>query len=177
MSSLKRKGAPSANPAAKDAKPTTETRPSKKVKSDKPGKSRDKGSKATEKTPSSAPAIAVVKDEEPLFPRGGGSILTPLEHKQITIEAKRDALFEEQSGKPSKKGEKAEKAEKKRKRKPSAKEDKKSVRDEDAVRIEGLNYKVWLPPVIVTLLGLRLLLNFIQAPRQGLAGPRSGMRN
>lgn len=148
MSSLKRKGAPSANPAAKDAKPTTETRPSKKVRSDKPGKSGDKkGSKATEKTPSSsASAIAVVKDEEPLFPRGGGSILTPLEHKQITIEAKRDALFEEQSSKPSKKGEKGDKTDKKRKRKSSAKEDKKTVRDDDAVRIEGLNYKVWLAP-------------------------------
>lgn len=138
MSTLKRKDAPSANASSKDAKPTTETRPSKKVKSDKPGEK--KTSKATEKTSSSAPAIATVKDEEPLFPRGGGSVLTPLEHKQITIEAKRDALFEEESGKPTKKGDTDSK---KRKRKPSAKENKKTFDDEDAVRIEGLNYKVW----------------------------------
>lgn len=147
MSTLKRKGAPAANSSSKDAKPTTETRPSKKVRSDKPAKSGDKekdsrGAKATEKTRSSAPAVATVKDEEPLFPRGGGSILTPLEHKQITIEAKRDALFEEESGKSAKKGEKGDKGDKKRKRKSSTKEDKTSVRDEDAVRIEGLNYKV-----------------------------------
>lgn len=154
MSSLKRKGAPSANPAGKDAKPITETRPSKKVRSDKPAKSSDKpaksadkkGAKATEKTSSSAQPTTVVKDEEPLFPRGGGSILTPLEHKQISIEAKRDALFEESSGKPAKKGDKSDKGDKKRKRKSSTKEDKKSVRDEDAVRIEGLNYKVREPP-------------------------------
>lgn len=142
MSSLKRKGAPSANASSKDAKPTTETRPSKKVRSDKPAKASDKKtSKVTEKTPSSVPAIATVKDEEPLFPRGGGSVLTPLEHKQITIEAKRDALFEEESGKPTKKGDTDSK---KRKRKPSTKENKKTDDDENVLRIEGLNYKVWV---------------------------------
>lgn len=83
----------------------------------------------------------VKKDEEEVFPRGGGSVLTPLEHKQITIEAKRDALFEEESGgKPSKKDDKESK---KRKRKSKEKDAAKPVRDEDAVRIEGLNYKVW----------------------------------
>ncbi|KAJ4391778.1 rRNA biogenesis protein rrp5 [Gnomoniopsis smithogilvyi] len=97
--------------------------------------------KANKKTPSGAPAVATVKkDEEPIFPRGGGSVLTPLEHKQITIEAKRDALFEEESGgKPSKK---EDKESKKRKRKSKeSKEVAKPVRDENAVRIEGLNYK------------------------------------
>lgn len=136
MSSLKRKDA--------TAKPTADSRPSKKVRSDKPTpKLADKkGSKATEKAPSSAPAVAILKDEEPLFPRGGGSVLTPLEHKQITIEAKRDALFEEESTKPVKK---SEKGTQKKKKKSSAKEEKgagKSSRDEDAVRIESLNYKV-----------------------------------
>lgn len=97
--------------------------------------------KANKKTPSGAPAIATIKkDEEPIFPRGGGSVLTPLEHKQITIEAKRDALFEEESGgKPSKK---EDKESKKRKRKSKEKDIVKPVRDENAVRIEGLNYKV-----------------------------------
>lgn len=143
MSSLKRKDAPAVNSSKKDAKPTTETRPSKKVKSEKPGKRDEKkSSKDMQKAPSSAPAITTIKEDEPLFPRGGGSVLTPLEHKQITIQAKQDALFEEESGKPPKT---SEKVEKKRKRKSSTKEDKagdKSARDEDAVRIEALNYKV-----------------------------------
>lgn len=97
--------------------------------------------KANKKAPSSAPTIATIKkDEEPIFPRGGGSVLTPLEHKQITIEAKRDALFEEEtSSKPSKK---EDKESKKRKRKSKDKDVAKPARDENAVRIEGLNYKV-----------------------------------
>lgn len=150
MSSLKRKGAPSGTPTAtKDKKPTTEPRPSKKVKSDKPAaKNEDKKAfKATEKiAPSSAPALSRVKEEEPLFPRGGGSVLTPLEHKQITIQAKQDALFEEES---TKSVNKAEKDPKKKKRKSSTKdgkdvkEDGTLARDPDAVRVEGLNYKVW----------------------------------
>ncbi|ROV95031.1 hypothetical protein VPNG_09463 [Cytospora leucostoma] len=150
MSTLKRKGAPSGTAPTKDTKPTTtETRPSKKVKSDKPVKNEDKkGSKITDKKPTeksapSAPAIAR-KEEEPLFPRGGGSVLTPLEHRQITIQAKQDALFEEESSKTDKK---ADKDLKKRKRKSSTKdtkndkEDGSLARDPDAARIEGLNYK------------------------------------
>jgi rRNA biogenesis protein RRP5 len=137
MSTLKRKGAPSGNASKKDS-------PSKKVKSEKPvDKTPDKkASKSIDKTPSSAPSIARVKQEEPLFPRGGGSVLTPLEHKQITIQAKQDALFEEESGKATKKGEKDTK---KKKRKSSAKDVKKAdkpAHDPDAVKIEGLNYKV-----------------------------------
>lgn len=144
MSSIKRKGAPSANASERDAKPHAESRPSKKVKSDKTSKRDEKkGAKDTEKPTPSAKPIATVQGDEPLFPRGGGSILTPLEHKQITIQAKQDALFEEESGKPSKK---PEKGDKKRKRKSSKKEEKavgSSAKDEDAIKIEGLNYKVW----------------------------------
>lgn len=148
MSTLKRKGAPSGAAPTKNAKPSTEPRPSKKVKSDKPAKSDDKKSaKATDKSASSssAPALARVKEEEPLFPRGGGSVLTPLEHKQISVQAKQDALFEEESTKTVKK---ADKDPKNRKRKPSTKQGKDVkddgtlARDPDAARIEGLNYKV-----------------------------------
>lgn len=144
MSTFKRKGAPSANSSECDAKNNSEPRPSKKAKSEKSTKREDrKAAKDTEKTPSSAKPIAAIQGDEPLFPRGGGSVLTPLEHKQITIQAKQDALFEGDSGKPSRK---TEKSDKKRKRKSSKKEDKTSdasAKDEDAVRIEGLNYKVW----------------------------------
>ena len=41
------------------------------------------------------------KDEEVGFERGGASILTPLEKKQIKIKARNDALFEEKTGKSS----------------------------------------------------------------------------
>ena len=41
--------------------------------------------------------LSVLRAEEPSFPRGGASILTPLEHKQIQIEATRDVLFEQES--------------------------------------------------------------------------------
>ncbi|KAF3769581.1 nucleic acid-binding protein [Cryphonectria parasitica EP155] len=143
MSSLKRKDAPSTNSSTQNVKPATDTRPSKKAKSDKPGKSEEfkKGSKTTDKTPSSGPAIATIKDEEPLFPRGGGSVLTPLEHKQITIEAKRDALFEEEFGKSAKTGSKDSKKKRRKSSTKDAEGTRKSTRDEDAVKIEGLNYK------------------------------------
>ncbi|MCJ1431359.1 rRNA biogenesis protein rrp5 [Xylographa pallens] len=45
------------------------------------------------------PAVSILKDEEPAFPRGGASVLTPLEHKQIQIRAKQDVLFEQSTGK------------------------------------------------------------------------------
>jgi rRNA biogenesis protein RRP5 len=145
MSILKRKGAPSGNASKKGS-------PSKKVKSEKPADKtpekttsrapEKKAAKSTDKAPSSAPSIARIKQEEPLFPRGGGSLLTPLEHKQITIQAKQDALFEEQSGKADKKGEKDTR---KKKRKASGTDfnnSDKPAHDPDAVKIEGLNYKV-----------------------------------
>src|SRR5262245_9633609 len=38
---------------------------------------------------------SIFKDEEKSFPRGGASVLTPLEHKQIQIKANQDVLFEQ----------------------------------------------------------------------------------
>jgi rRNA biogenesis protein RRP5 len=43
--------------------------------------------------------VSFLKEEEPSFPRGGASVLTPLEHKQIQIKAKQDVLFEQSTGK------------------------------------------------------------------------------
>jgi rRNA biogenesis protein RRP5 len=42
---------------------------------------------------------SVLSQKEKAFPRGGASVLTPLERKQIQIQADRDALFEESGGK------------------------------------------------------------------------------
>lgn len=84
----------------------------------------------------------MLRDEEPLFPRGGGSILTPLEQKRIQIEAKADALREEEFNTGKKSAKKAKKA------KPGSKGDKKKgkVTEEDFVKIESLGFKVRVFP-------------------------------
>lgn len=136
MSSLKRKDAPGGKEG-----------PSKRPKGEKSPASKGEA-KGTTKSPKAAsnaspavPIISKLKEEEPLFPRGGGSVLSPLEHKQIQVQAKHDALFEQETETPSK----AEKGQKKKKRKSTSKDGKgldKLLRDEDAVKIESLNYKV-----------------------------------
>ncbi|CCF32825.1 rRNA biogenesis protein RRP5, partial [Colletotrichum higginsianum] len=134
MSSLKRKDAPGGTPPSKSAKASKVSRPSKR---DTPTKDR---TTATADAPAlKAPAVsALLKDEEPLFPRGGGSILTPLEQKQITMEAKADAAKEEaELFDPNVKS----KAKKEKRRKAKDTKDVKPARDEDAVKIEGLNFK------------------------------------
>lgn len=130
MSNLKRKDAPGGHPPSKSAKQSKEARPSNtdKPKTDKP------------KTDKPKPAVvSVLKDEEPLFPRGGGSVLTPLEQKQIQLEAKADAAREEEFSTGGK-------AQKKKKRSTALKKasDKKteSKPEEDSVKIESLNFKV-----------------------------------
>ncbi|KAK4225574.1 rRNA biogenesis protein rrp5 [Podospora fimiseda] len=136
MGSLKRKEAPGGSSAPKSTKPTTDARPTKRPKAS--GDSKDKNATKKESKPAAAPVSALIKEEEPLFPRGGASILTPLEQKQIQIQARKDVLFEEASGK--KKG--GDKEGKKKKRKSKNKEeDTKPVKDEDAVKIESLNFK------------------------------------
>ncbi|KAL1302373.1 hypothetical protein AAFC00_002776 [Neodothiora populina] len=47
---------------------------------------------------------SLLQDEDRAFPRGGASVLTPLEHKQIKLQAERDVLFE-QAGKKKPKNE------------------------------------------------------------------------
>lgn len=84
--------------------------------------------------------------EEAAFPRGGGSILTPLEHKQIQIQATRDVLFEQQGKEPSENlGKTGDKINKRRKITPKAKnKGKKDVTieaDQDNPKIESLNFK------------------------------------
>ncbi|KAK0646068.1 hypothetical protein B0T16DRAFT_412562 [Cercophora newfieldiana] len=148
MSSLKRKEGPGGPSASKSARPTTESRPSKRPKSSdapkdtKAGASKGKDAKSPKKAkgdtekPSIAPSASLLKEDEPLFPRGGGSVLTPLEQQEIQVQAKKDALFEEQSGATSGKGEKGGK---KKKRKSEAGAT--PAVDPDAVKIESLNFK------------------------------------
>lgn len=119
-----------------------------KVSDGKPVKKQKLSSKAE-------PNLLAMNEEEPSFPRGGGSILTPLEHKQIQIQAKNDVLFEQKNGKQSVRydsdsnGENAnmelEDVEVVHTTAPIRKQKKpetKSALNEQSVRIEGLNYKV-----------------------------------
>ncbi|KAG9253772.1 uncharacterized protein F5Z01DRAFT_708057 [Emericellopsis atlantica] len=124
MSALKRKDAPGGDRPAKTAKKTKDA-PAKdaKPKGDRPAKS----------------VSSVLKDEEPMFPRGGGSVLTPLEQKQIHMEAKADAMREDEFT-TSKKGTKAKKQIKAKVSK--GKGDKKGAQDEeDSVKVESLSFK------------------------------------
>jgi len=135
MPALKRKEGPGAPAASKSARPASESRPTKRAKS---GETGAKPQKETESKSISAPITSVLKDEEPLFPRGGGSVLTPLEQKEIQLQAKHDALFEVESAKPGKKGDKGSKKQKRK----SKGEDTQVTTGEDAVKIESLNFKV-----------------------------------
>jgi rRNA biogenesis protein RRP5 len=104
--------------------------------------------------------LSVVRDEEPSFPRGGGSVLTPLERKQIQIQATRDVLFEQKgSGKAvddlkdgdsqadiemNDEDKEVPKTKKARKAKGKKRDDHETS-DKQGVRIEGLSFKVRIP--------------------------------
>lgn len=139
MSTLKRKDAPGGNPPPKSAKNFKEARPTKKeasAKDAKPAAKAHRKSDAATEERSKAPIISVLKDDEPVFPRGGGSVLTPLEQKKIQMEAKADAIREEEF-------ETSAKPQKKKVKKSAAKGDKKMEKkaDEDTIKIESLNFK------------------------------------
>ncbi|KAI0200473.1 hypothetical protein F4808DRAFT_460826 [Astrocystis sublimbata] len=127
MSTLKRKDAPGGAPATKSPK---------RSKSDKSAKPKPSATPADQK-PASVAAVSKLKDEEPLFPRGGASVLSPLEHRQISVQAKQDVLFEQASGQSDKKGDQSVKRKKSKKSKTSGT----TQPAEDVVRIESLNYQ------------------------------------
>lgn len=125
----------------------------------KPGKD---SSKSTRSAPTS-----LLTNEQPAFPRGGASLLTPIEKKQIQAQATRDALKEHAnsgdlftaSGQvldgPDEEGvlKDTQKASKKRQRKVSRqKTTDGSLQENTALRIEGLSYKVSILPFQYTLI-------------------------
>lgn len=100
---------------------------------------------------------SVLKGEETAFPRGGASVLTPLEHKQIRIEAQRDVLFEQAGNRSTKRsaedfedddedevmGSVPQSAKKKTRTTSRSKPEAPRIdAKESSVRIEGLGYKV-----------------------------------
>ena len=109
------------------------------------------------KSPGSAP-ISVLANEQPAFPRGGASLLTPIERKQIQAQATRDAIKEHTSSADlfaasdklpddfeNEDIAEAARTGPKKKRKNVSKRHKPSeggVNDHNSVRVEGLSYKV-----------------------------------
>ena len=108
--------------------------------------------------PSKPTSKLIVPREEPAFQRGGASVLTPLEKKQIQVQATRDALFEQTTGQKAKNPEfeddeneddvdidggkiltkpKANTKAKRKRPKGAEKE------ENSGLRIEGLSYKVF----------------------------------
>jgi rRNA biogenesis protein RRP5 len=149
MSTLKRKDAPGGDRPAKTAKKSKDTTASKDAKTSSKTSSRSATTASTDGQPKPS-TVSLLKDEEPMFPRGGGSVLTPLEQKKIHLEAKADAMRDEEFG-TSKKSTKT----KERKSKTTSKRDKAAglKPDEDTVKVESLSFKVraTYTPVVVTL--------------------------
>ncbi|THY90587.1 nucleic acid-binding protein [Aureobasidium pullulans] len=98
---------------------------------------------------------SILSQEERAFPRGGASVLTPLEHKQIKIQAERDVLFEQSGGKKQKPdnysddddedadagADSGAAPKKKRKTKADKRAAKAAEDDKPQIKIHGLSYK------------------------------------
>jgi len=131
-------------------------------KEDDPAKTpREKPAAKEASTQKLLPKVSILQQEEKAFPRGGGSVLTPLEHKQIQIQATRDVLFEESGQKrPAKdgledgsdfechSGEEEKKLKKKSKKTRSAKVAT-GEQAEKRLRVDGLKFKRLAPGVLI----------------------------
>lgn len=149
MSAVKRKNAPSNDSFMRSKKnDNSDARPSKKARQEAPDAKADRPSVPQKLTQNSK--IQKPKEEEVAFPRGGASVLTPLEHKQIQIEATRDVLFEQENAAKSKQaGAGGKEPSKKSKSKKKGKNTVEEADPEDAIKIESLSYKVRYPLMLV----------------------------
>lgn len=150
MGPIKRKTGPTNDSFVRSKKVgENDNRPQKRLRQEETGTSDTAKPTSATTTLSTAhvPKIARAKEEEAAFPRGGASVLTPLEHKQINIDATRDVLFEHETASRAKADRDSEAATshggKKRKQKSKGTKDANVKGDEgDDIRIEGLSYKV-----------------------------------
>jgi rRNA biogenesis protein RRP5 len=151
MAPIKRKGNAPEESAARQPQKRAKVGAEESKKDSKP---QDSAPKASE--------LSVLRDDEPSFPRGGGSVLTPLERKQIQIQANKDVLFEQKGQKKQTRefdddndddeddvdmedGETTTTAKKSRKKKSKGKKSGDQEKPEkEGVRIEPLTYKVRL---------------------------------
>jgi rRNA biogenesis protein RRP5 len=152
MAGTKRKAESTATPAKKQ-KGASNEKPAKRARKTETATEESKPAKAPSGKAQNAAPKSVFNDEEKSFPRGGASVLTPLEHKQIQIQATQDVLFEQAGLKrtgedglsdgASDAGEQeAPKSGKKRKSKKSKKSHQTDEAEEEAVRVEGLSLQV-----------------------------------
>jgi rRNA biogenesis protein RRP5 len=155
MAPLKRKGAPTNESFVRSIKREENGPPSKRLRKEAaPSTSSNLRGVRTFESPGllNSPRISTLKDDDAAFPRGGASVLTPLEYKQINIEATRDILFEENhasrrngtKGKTNDDLPGPETAWVKTRQKSKA--GKKEIESQGCTRIEGLSYKV-IPPL------------------------------
>lgn len=153
MAPIKRKGNAPEETAARQPQKRAKVGAEEGKKESKP---KDTAPKASE--------LSVLQDDEPSFPRGGGSVLTPLERKQIHIQANKDVLFEQKGQKKQARefdddndddeddvemedADTAATAKKSRKKKTKGKKPAdKETTEKQGVRIEPLSYKVRLQP-------------------------------
>lgn len=151
MGPIKRKSGPTNDSFVRSKKlGENDNRPQKRLRQEETASSdttKPNSGIATVPTAAHVPKIARAKEEEVAFPRGGASVLTPLEHKQINIDATRDVLFEHETASRAKAEGESEAAAthggKKRKQKNKGAKDENAKGDEDDnIRIEGLSYKV-----------------------------------
>ncbi|GFN12613.1 putative rRNA biogenesis protein RRP5 [Aspergillus tubingensis] len=169
MAPIKRKGNAAEEASARQPQKRVRVGAEDRKKDQKKQKtaSNDSNSKPDANSAPKASELSVLRDDEPSFPRGGGSVLTPLERKQIQIQATKDVLFEQKGSKPSA-GDfgddgmedtdmedagddtKSAAAKKSRKKKTKGKKDaEKDATEKKDVRIEGLNFKRIVPGTMV----------------------------
>ncbi|KAK9455521.1 hypothetical protein V1511DRAFT_497972 [Dipodascopsis uninucleata] len=132
------------------------------LKKNKFEKKISKDNASEKEAPPSPTIVSTLKkntDDIEAFPRGGASVLTPLEYKETINEAKKDALFEsslsESKSKKSLSDSKSDKFSQKRERliKKQQRNQKKSQKNIDSikskVKIEGLTFKNLVPGTLV----------------------------
>ncbi|KAF2762569.1 ribosomal RNA processing protein RRP5 [Pseudovirgaria hyperparasitica] len=97
MAPTKRSASDASGTSKAKFRDTNEPAPKRVRKSDSSTEQTRDGQTTTNEFSKNKPlgAKSVLKSESKSFPRGGGSVLTPLEHKQIQNEAAKDVLFEQ----------------------------------------------------------------------------------
>ena len=94
MAPIKRKGNAAEEVAARQPQKRVRVGAEERKNDQKKQKAGDK-SKSSSGTGPKPSELTVLRDEEAAFPRGGASVLTPLERKQIQLQATKDVLFEQ----------------------------------------------------------------------------------
>ncbi|OJJ37524.1 hypothetical protein ASPWEDRAFT_50685 [Aspergillus wentii DTO 134E9] len=163
MAPIKRKGNTAEEAAARQPQKRVRVGAEDRKKKDQKQNTAEEGK--SKPTSTKASELSVLRDDEPSFPRGGASVLTPLERKQIQIQATKDVLFEQKGSKKSSGNlgdedddedvdmgnadDTATSTKKPRKRKTKGKKNAEQDAAEKTVRIEGLNFKRIVPGSMV----------------------------